>query len=50
LVWSYYKNYLNRTIDILKPTSDNWYAEREMEKGRQKKRKEVQLKEYRIAL
>ena len=50
LVWSYYKNYLNKTIDILKPTNDNWYAEWEMEKGQLKKGKEVQLKEYRIAL
>ncbi len=50
LVWSYYKNYLNKTIDILKPTTDNWHAEWEMEKGQLKKGKEVQLKEYRIAL
>jgi len=49
-VWSYYKNYLNKTIDILKPKSDNWYLEWEMMDNQTKKGKEVQLKEYRIAL
>lgn len=50
LVWSYYKNYLNKTIDILKPKSDNWYSEWETMEHQTKKEKEVQLKEYRIAL
>lgn len=47
-VWSYYKNYLSKTIDILKPQSDNWYSEWESTKNQ--KGKEVQLEEYRIAL
>jgi hypothetical protein len=50
LVWSYYKNYLNKTIDILKPKSDNWYTEWENSQNQVNERKEVQLKEYRIAL
>ncbi len=50
LVWSYYKNYLDRTIDILKPKLGNWYAEWETMEKLSEKRKEVQLKEYRIAL
>lgn len=50
LVWSYYKNYLDKTIDILKPKLDNWYAEWEATEELSEKRKEVQLKEYRIAL
>ncbi|MCM4173059.1 hypothetical protein DHD32_16360 [Arenibacter sp. TNZ] len=50
LVWSYYKNYLNKTIDILKPKSDNWYTEWENTQNQVNERKEVQLKEYRIAL
>lgn len=50
LVWSYYKNYLNKTIDILKPKSDNWYSEWETMEHQTKKGREVQLKEYRIAL
>ena len=49
-VWSYYKNYLNKTIDILKPESDNWYGEWKMMDDQTKKGREVQLKEYRIAL
>ena len=49
-VWSYYKNYLNKTIDILKPKSDNWYGEWQMMDDQTKKGREVQLKEYRIAL
>lgn len=50
LVWSYYKNYLNKAIDILKPKSGNWYSEWETMEHRSKSGKEVQLKEYRIAL
>ncbi len=50
LVWSYYKNYLDKTIEILKPTSNNWYSEREPIEGRTKKGKEVQWKDYRIAI
>ncbi|GGW26648.1 hypothetical protein [Arenibacter certesii] len=50
LVWSYYKNYLNKTIDILKPKSDNWYTEWENTQNQVSEGKEVQLKEYRIAL
>ncbi|HEA22811.1 hypothetical protein LCGC14_0676280 [marine sediment metagenome] len=49
LVWSYYKNYLDRTIEILKPTTGNWYSERELIEGQSEKRKEVQWKDYRIA-
>jgi len=50
VVWSYYKNYLNKTIEILKPTTDNWYSEWATTKNQIKKGKEVHLKEYRIAL
>jgi hypothetical protein len=50
LVWSYYKNYLDKTIEILKPTAHNWYSEWELAESQTKKRKEVQWKEYRIAL
>lgn len=50
LVWSYYKNYLDRTIEILKPTSNNWYWEPGPATGRTKKGKEVQWKDYRIAI
>tara|TARA_R110002050_G_scaffold111405_1_gene224864 strand:- start:41 stop:1102 length:1062 start_codon:yes stop_codon:yes gene_type:complete len=50
IVWSYYKNYLNKTIDILKPKSDNWYTEWKNTQNQVNERKEVQLKEYRIAL
>ncbi len=50
LVWSYYKNYLNKTMEILKPKSDNWYSEWETTQTQGKKGKEVHLKEYRIAL
>lgn len=49
LVWSYYKNYLDSTIEILKPTTGNWYSEWKLTEGRPSKRKEVQWKEYRIA-
>jgi len=50
LVWSYYKNYLNKKIEILKPTTHNWYSEWELTKGQTKKGKEVHLKEFRIAI
>ncbi|NKI26874.1 hypothetical protein HCG49_09890 [Arenibacter sp. 6A1] len=50
LVWSYYKNYLNKTIDILKPKSDNWYTEWVNTQNQINEGKEVPLKEYRIAL
>ena len=50
LVWSYYKNYLNKTIDILKPKSDNWYTEWKNTQNQVNEGKEVHLKEYRIAL
>ncbi len=50
VVWSYYKNYLDKSIEILKPTSENWYSEWEFAKTEGKKGKEVQLKQYRIAL
>ena len=50
LVWSYYKNYLNKTIDILKPRSVNWYADWENTRNQVNEGKEVPLKEYRIAL
>ena len=49
-VWSYYKNYLNRTLDILKPKTANWYLERESEQSITLKGKEVQMEDYRIAL
>jgi len=49
-VWSYYKNYLNKTIDILKPVQPNWYLEWESTQSISLKGKEVQLKDYRIAL
>ena len=50
LVWSYYKNYLDSTIEILKPTTGNWYSEWELTEGRPAKRKEGQWKDYRIAI
>ncbi|WP_140157772.1 hypothetical protein [Arenibacter amylolyticus] len=49
-VWSYYKNYLNKTVDILKPRSANWHADWENSCNQVNERKEVPLKEYRIAL
>ncbi|SHJ64978.1 hypothetical protein SAMN04487911_1298 [Arenibacter nanhaiticus] len=49
-VWSYYKNYLNKTVDILKPRSANWNAEWENTCNQVNEGKEVPLKEYRIAL
>lgn len=49
-VWSYYKNYLNKTIDILKPVQSNWYMEWESTQSISLKGKEVQWKDYRIAL
>ncbi len=49
-VWSYYKNYLNKTIDILKPVQSNWYLEWESTQSISLKGKEVQWKDYRIAL
>lgn len=49
-VWSYYKNYLYKTIDILKPVQPNWHLEWEAEESLSLKRKEVQLEDYRIAL
>ncbi len=50
LVWSYYKNYLNKSIDILKPRSANWHVEWENTCNQVNEGKEVPLKEYRIAL
>lgn len=50
LVWSYYKNYLDKTIEILKPTSHNWYSEWETTEGQTQKGKEGQWKDYRIAM
>jgi hypothetical protein len=50
LVWSYYKNYLNKKIEILKPTTHSWYSEWELTRGQAKKGKEVHLKEFRIAI
>ncbi|MBC7000347.1 hypothetical protein [Cytophaga sp. FL35] len=50
LVWSYYKNYLDKAIEILKPTSHNWYSEWESTEGQQQKGKEGQWKDYRIAM
>ncbi len=50
LVWSYYKNYLDKTIEILKPTSYNWCSEWESTEGQQQKGKEGQWKDYRIAM
>ena len=49
-VWSYYKNYLNKTIDILKPVRPNWYLEWESTQSISQKGREVHWKEYRIAL
>jgi hypothetical protein len=49
-VWSYYKNYLNRSIDILKPKQPNWYLEWESDQRIALKGKEVQMEDYRIAL
>ena len=50
VVWSYYKNYLDKAFEILKPTSENWCSEWELTKTEDKKGKEVHLKQYRIAL
>ena len=49
-VWTYYKNYLNKTIDILKPVQPNWELEWDSTQSISLKGKEVQLKNYRIAL
>lgn len=49
-VWCYYKNYLNRSLDVLKPKYPNWYMEWDATQSIQLKGKEVQLEDYRIAL
>ena len=49
-VWCYFKNYLSRTLDILKPKQASWYMEWEASQSIPLKGKEVLLEEYRIAL
>ncbi|WP_133067266.1 hypothetical protein [Flagellimonas pacifica] len=49
-VWSYFKNYLSKSLDILKPTYANWNSEWEATQSIQLKGKEVQPEDYRIAL
>ena len=49
-VWCYYKNYLSKTLDILKPKQASWYLEWEASQSISLKGKEVILEEYRIAL
>ncbi len=49
-VWSYYKNYLNQNMDILKPVRPSWCLEWESTQSISSKGKEVQWKDYRIAL
>jgi len=49
-VWCYFKNYLSKSLDILKPKYPNWYMEWEATQSIQLKGKEEALKTYRIAL
>ena len=49
-VWSYHKNYLGKTLDILKPKMANWHLEWESDQSITLKGKEVQMEDYRIAL
>ncbi len=49
-VWCYYKNYLNKSLDVLKPKYPNWYMEWEATQSIQLKGKEVHVEDYRIAL
>lgn len=49
-VWSYYKNYVSKSIDVLKPVQSNWQLEWESTQSISLKGKEVQWKDYRIAL
>lgn len=49
-VWTYYKNYLNKSIEILKPKQNNWFLEWEASQSITLKGKEEQLEEYKIAL
>ena len=49
-VWSYYKNYLKNSIDILKPKLNSWYLEYESSQSLTIKGKEEILKTYKIAL
>ena len=49
-VWSYYKNYLNKSIEILKPKQNNWCLEWEVSQSLTLKGKEEQVEDYKIAL
>lgn len=49
-VWSYYKNYLKNSIDILKPKLNSWFLEYESSQSITLKGKEEILKTYKIAL
>jgi hypothetical protein len=49
MIWSYYKNFLHTTLDILKPKKVDWYLEWEEIPSLQNEGKEVQVEEYRIA-
>mgnify|MGYP003655604236 CR=1 FL=1 len=49
-VWSYYKNYLSKSIEILKPKQINWVMEWESDQSLTLKGKEEVLENYKIAL
>ncbi|KAA2215780.1 hypothetical protein [Maribacter flavus] len=49
MIWSYYKNFLHTTLDILKPKKVDWNLEWEEIPPLQNEGKEVQVEEYRIA-
>jgi len=49
-VLSYYKNYLNKSIEILKPKQNNWFMEWEASQSLTLKGKEELLENYKIAL
>lgn len=49
-VLSYYKNYLNKSIEILKPKQNNWFMEWEVSQSLTLNGKEELLENYKIAL
>jgi len=49
-VWAYHKNYLSKSLEILKPEYNNWFLDWEASKSITLKGKEEELKKYKIAL
>ena len=49
-VWSYNKNFLGNSIEIIKPRQRSWFLDWESSQSLTIKRKEEVLKEYKIAL